>query len=302
MSTYCVKFLHPGGEHQPDSRSSDHKAWNDGPHRRKFMVGAGQIIDRDGGRPRSSRISFWGEWEPPSTIVHSFGQESRMPQYVHEPFLEFPEHHNSLQNTDPFVFGDRFRYTVCRQYARGNPTILRDLPEGSVILFGSCVGGKFALDTVFVVDRGSFLWNHESRPEQVEGDTDTIYLDATINRLQADKTYRLYSGVRYEDRKQFGGIYSFVPCQVLNGEFSRFSRPVVDLPDIGHRQTQGYKILSREEDRSKTIWKEVVRQVLEQECALATSIKMPARVGERISSVATGRGDSCVPIDKLIVC
>ena len=298
MPIYCIKFLHPGGEHQPDSRGSDHKSWNIGPHLRKFMLGTGQVIDsagyQKGTAPKRSQITLWGEWEPPSTILQQFDRVSQMPQYLHEPFLEFPQHQDSIQNTDPFVFGERFRYTVCRQYVNGYPTILRNLPEGSVILFGSCVGSQFALDTVFVVDAGAFIWSHESRPEQVEGDIDSIYLDATINRLQADKPYRLYSGVRYKDRKRFNGIYSFVPCMIADGKSSRFSRPMIDLPDIGLRQTQGYKYLSKTEEGSVAIWEEVVRQVLGQGCSLATSIEMPKRRGERAGNVVALPG-SCAP-------
>jgi hypothetical protein len=61
------------------------------------------------------------------------------------------------QNTDPFVFGEQFHCTGCQQHKRRNglvqPTQLRALAHGSVVLFGSCRRDRFVLDTVLVVDR-----------------------------------------------------------------------------------------------------------------------------------------------------
>ena len=37
-----VQFIHPGGEHRPDNH--DHKDWNAGPHRRKFLISPGRYI------------------------------------------------------------------------------------------------------------------------------------------------------------------------------------------------------------------------------------------------------------------
>lgn len=54
----------------------------------------------------------------------------------------------SPQDTDPFVFGERFRYGNCQQ---PSSTTLKNLEPGSLILFASTQGGKHLLDTVFVV-------------------------------------------------------------------------------------------------------------------------------------------------------
>ena len=50
------------------------------------------------------------------------------------------EHRDGVwrQNTDPFVFGERFHYTGCLRHTRRGPTQLRYLAPGSLVLFGSC--------------------------------------------------------------------------------------------------------------------------------------------------------------------
>jgi hypothetical protein len=57
------------------------------------------------------------------------------------------------QNTDPMVFGDAFYYSNCRQHNwrkppnHPKPSEMQNLDLGSLILFGSMVGGEFVLDT-----------------------------------------------------------------------------------------------------------------------------------------------------------
>ena len=53
-----------------------------------------------------------------------------------------------LHNTDPFIFGDRFLYSNCKQ---ATSTRLRSLGRGSVIAFGSHTARRWVLDTVMVV-------------------------------------------------------------------------------------------------------------------------------------------------------
>ncbi len=65
------------------------------------------------------------------------------------PFWQVPKDGGWRQNTDPLVFGDHFLYSNCRQRQNGK---MRDLAHGSLVLFGSKLGGQFVLDTLFVVD------------------------------------------------------------------------------------------------------------------------------------------------------
>jgi len=146
---WFVQFLHPGKEHSPDAGSF--KRWNrlEHQHKRKFLTSIGTYLAD--GRVEKGKILFWGEWEPESRVIREIADPKPFfPRFFHEPFYVLPRSYDGLQNTDPFVFGERFLYAVCLQ--RPFPQ-LRLLSRGSVILFGSCQGGSaFVLDTVFVVD------------------------------------------------------------------------------------------------------------------------------------------------------
>lgn len=155
-----VQFMHPGGEHTTEG---DTKAWNTGEHKRKFLKNEGRYL-RDG-ELCDGEIGFWGEWEPESKVVdHIEHPAPEHPHFIYSPYYVTPASDEGQQNTDPFVFGNRFLYSCCRQHTRRrsapphppypvDPSQLQRLREGSVALFGSCVGKKkFVLDTVFVVD------------------------------------------------------------------------------------------------------------------------------------------------------
>jgi hypothetical protein len=78
---------------------------------------------------------------------------ARGPRWLHTPYYVRPEDY--WPDGDPFVLGDRFLYTRCKQFKGDRPTFLRDLATASLILFGSRVGGEFVLDTVLVVADGT---------------------------------------------------------------------------------------------------------------------------------------------------
>jgi hypothetical protein len=103
-----VQFIHPGAEHTPDI--GELKRWNRDDHRRKFMKGMGRYIVS--GEMKEGELVFWGEWEPESAVLHRYHRPvADRPRYLYEPY--FVEHRDGAwrQNTDPFVFGERFHYT-----------------------------------------------------------------------------------------------------------------------------------------------------------------------------------------------
>jgi len=105
------------------------------------------------GKRHEGEIVFWGEWEPESRVLARYhSPNSAEPSFLYEPF--FVRHVDGLwrQNTDPFVFGERFYYTGCLQHTSRGPTQLRFLAPGSLVVFGSYLRGRFVVDTVFVVD------------------------------------------------------------------------------------------------------------------------------------------------------
>ncbi len=145
-----VQFPHPGPEHEPDR--GDMKCWNTRDHRRKFVVSPGRYLDNDV-QVHECDLTCWCEWEPPSEVVTRIAQPLGLdPGYIYRPFWYEPEPGRWLQNTDPFVFGECFYYTACRQHHSGRPTKFQQLAPGSLILFGSSLHGRFVLNTAFVVD------------------------------------------------------------------------------------------------------------------------------------------------------
>ena len=201
MDVNVIQFLHPGEEHGVDDRKKMIKYWNHGPHKRKFLKARGQYVTdvARGTLSEEMPLLFWGEWEPNSHVVEEFSPVKKLklwPRYLHEPYLPSSKKsavlspvstptpcigscdetkkpkggcitdwdNDCCQNTDPFVFGEAFIYSLCQQWKKDSKghlhtTYLSKLPIGSLILFGSKVtldmGGTkedaFALDTVFVV-------------------------------------------------------------------------------------------------------------------------------------------------------
>src|SRR6266508_398552 len=105
-----VQFMHPGAEH---GGPVGIKAWNSGAHRRKFLRLNGKYIEAIGAVPRSDELVFWSEWEPESHVERVVNAVGGGPRWIHRPFYVRPVSYRGLQNTDPFVFGDCFFYTLC---------------------------------------------------------------------------------------------------------------------------------------------------------------------------------------------
>jgi hypothetical protein len=272
-----VQFIHPGREHVPDV--GDLKLWNRDAHRRKFLKGRGRCI-ADGVVMRDELI-FWGEWEPESVVLLRYEQFlSHGPRFLYEPYLA--EHRDGLwrQNTDPFVFGEGFRYTGCLQHTRRGPTQLRYLAAGSVVLFGSCLRrSRFVVDTVFVVgghvDHTANDWRR-----QLDGRISETYRAVTIEpwyrgERPKDQSHRLYFGATPE--QPVGATFSFFPCQPYDERGCGFSRPEVHIPGYVTRNlTQGKKI-TRDLALPELgeLWEEVVSQIEEQGLALGVCAELP---------------------------
>jgi hypothetical protein len=168
-SLYIVQFPHPGNEHGPDTVRDDIKSWNRCvdkktgkpiQHARKFMLAPDAYVEHE--KCCEGELLFWGEWEPPSRVRQlnrtAVQERELYPQYLHEPFLPSPLPQvqspgrkdrippsgcgtGELQNTDPFVFGDTFRYALCKQSKRdGTLNKTARLGKGSLILFGTGKG------------------------------------------------------------------------------------------------------------------------------------------------------------------
>lgn len=269
-----VQFLHPGGEHSSDDGKN--KAWNKGNHRRKFVKNGGKYVSGiQGARCNDTdTLGFWCEWEPDSLVEPVFNQITDGPAYIHTPYFSTPNSFRNLQNTDPFIFGDRFKYTICQQNRKTGPTQLRNLSRGSVILFGSHIKGGFVLDTLFVVDHqiDHCITNYERK---IKGKVSGIYMKTTLNPLyksnrvnrscaQANQktSYNLYFGATYENKVD--GMFSFFPAQIFYENPQGFARPVIQIPDvITDNLRQGYKLnRGQNSEQVKELWNCVVKQVI----------------------------------------
>jgi hypothetical protein len=255
--------------------------WNTGEHRRKFLRSNGRYVARDEVLGEGMLV-FWGEWEAPS-YVKSRPKNGSLPRFLHEPVWEYPEDSAPRQNTDPWVFGDCFRYSNCKQQSQ---TALRKLARGSLILFGSTLDGNFVVDTVFVV-RDSRRFRPAHPPQ-----CDEAFRVCTIQSLLTDAgcsgdEFILYQGGTYG--APVYGMYSFAPCRREDSEKSRFCRPTISLPAryVNPARTQSpsgaKEPLTVAEIRG--LWEKVRQQVLDADCLLGISFATPTlddgRIGPR---------------------
>lgn len=237
-----VQFTHPGSEHKPDKKNGNIKSWNTGAHKRKFMMCNGEYVENN--KASQAKLELWGEWEPPS-YVKSFANtpDKFHPQWIHEPFLPqiLPMSNGyqiSYQNTDPCIFGDTFKYFVCKQFKPKNRklTSLAKLDKGSIILFGSTGNQNtknafFQLDTVFVVS--DFIEYDISDPNALNGIGLGNYRDYVFKMaFPVHSSYslklRLYLGATFNN--PYKRMYSFAPSKLWKDETKGFPR--IKLKDI----------------------------------------------------------------------
>lgn len=270
---YVVQFPHPGAELNPGAAGRE--AWNTGKHRRKFLQARGFYVAEDGAPSTCHDLVFWGEWEAPSYVFTQWKPENSLPCFLHRPVWERPTTKTRRLNTDPWVFGESFRFSNCRQLtSKGHPSALQRLTPGSLILFGSTIGGGFALDTVFVV-RDACPFSPAEPPE-----TDEAFRVCTVESLRTTgnrrDTFTLYRGASYE--APINGMYSFVPCRRADADGLRFPRPCISLaPYVNPRnwRTASGATKQRSPADVHEQWKSVRRQVLDQECLLGVRFSTP---------------------------
>ena len=281
-----VQFIHPGGEHRPDGHRL--KNWNRGPHKRKFVENFGRCVRSED--DFEGLLRFWTEWEPQAEVSATIKEQvPDGPRYVYKPFCVVPQSYDGLQNTDPFVFGNFF-YTGCQQHTKRGPTQLRYLERGSVILFGSCVRERFAIDTVFVVDR--WVDHNASDVKRLFSATvPEIYREVTLDAWYADGdsdgrctplaaglSFRLYWGATIAD--PVDGMFSFFPCMPAKTSPNGFARPVIINQAVITAVLRQGKRLNRGIMQCEVAqyWKDVCAQVESAGLWLGVYAEQPKRV------------------------
>lgn len=264
MSIKIVQFTHPGGQYvlTQNEKKSGIKEWNISNHRRKFLIAEGQYVT-GGTLSVPQELLFWGEWEPDSEIVATYSVSDPVicPIHLHSPFLRLDKKGkviksnsklattpiacctgklsptcskvcNQFENTDPFVFGDSFYYSLCKQ---DTFVSMRNLDVGSIILFGSTISAKrggpyFVLDTVFVVgDKQAYTVNNYKK--DLAGFIPNHYAEIMgFNALATKVQLTCYKGATFND--PINGMYSFVPCEPAEVPRSGFSRVMLKEKDF----------------------------------------------------------------------
>ena len=292
-----IEFVHPGVEYKPNKRKQDDgirwcgdqktkgiRLWNmnrSGKHKRKFMKLQGQYIDKKyfaDGRDEPSRglVTFWGEWEAQSKF-HLTGRDN--PYCIHEPFLDL----NSVagvdgHNTDPYVFGNYFWYTNCGQHRKS----MRQLAEGSLILFGTQRKKGFLLDTVFVVGQ-RFVAQSEAFFSKASSQISETNFKRVRKELQQNKVV-FYQGLMNKESPDF---FSFVPGKrCTEGLCALHERPILPHQEFDLRPPgpkQGIKMLFRNHQKegshtrefAQCQWRRVADYCLGKGCTLITQIDEP---------------------------
>jgi hypothetical protein len=283
-----VQFVHPGFEYLHAKYVGRRRTrtgvmeWKPGrsAHDRKFMLTQGSLFDWRAGRDhRLVPLLFWGEWEGPSVFWRVESPGRPLPSIVHAPFRPSERPAESVQNTDPMVFGDTFVYSNCLQGAYRS---LRHLSPGSIVLFGRHAvvdGPSFRLDTCLVIDRVESL-----APVPMDDESWGVDLlrDAVLCPLHtegADEPLSVYLGQVPSHLSK--GSFSFFPARLARDSLALFARPELRPTGalrgvISPTKPQGIKVTSSLSitDRD-AIWIEVVKQVTSQGCGLGYHASAP---------------------------
>ena len=287
-----VQFPHPGGEHGADQGNI--KEWNLGTHRRKFMRAPGRwrVSPKLDAPEQDGDVVFWGEWEPPSRIITELPQRGAgFPRFLHEPFWTTPPDRPNAQNTDPYVFGEHFLYSNCRQNTRIGPLRTQRLARGSLILFGSGLNGEFVLDTALVVA--------DAQPVTAETFPDLRVLDEAFRTVTLDllfpsvedMSFRLYEGATPASPVE--GMFSFFPGQPSEDPHEGFSRPAIVIDGIiNPRNWRSVKMTPLGSvDSIRHVWEQVVDQVLDQDLTLGVHAATPPRMADTVDGSSSRRDD-----------
>ena len=283
-----VQLSHPGKQINLAGQNPMHyvgfnrlyglRLWNtEDTHYRKFLKIRGKYICKDiTNPPKEDEIYFWGEWEPFSIYkrLNSVKNNPNFPNSIHFPIMSKPP--KSGQNTDPYVFGEHFHYSNCRQEPR-----LRNLANNSIILFGTEYyngvnknNPHFALDTVFIIGKSINASKYNKK------NYSNLFHRVTIEKLKDYKnsSYCLYSGKMYHDIKDSNNeIFSFFPCKLSNS--SPFERVRIYGNDlnylnlvVGNGQTASIR---KQNINVQDEWQRIVNIVLKQEFCLGIFAEEP---------------------------
>jgi len=285
-----VQLNHPGrqmpfimGKGYSLQNEKIYRDWNSSNHFRKFIINDGFFVNNVSDKePKKSDLYFWGEWEGRSYFEPIKNSNYNiLPNGLHRPFHSAPEEEKQeeqLQNTDPYIFGEYFKYGCCKQTGA-----LNNLSEDSLILFGSTYPslGKFYIDTVFVVK------TYESAIDiyaNSAANYTSTYKEQTLFQLRKDflepnplSNKKLYHGKTWYDNSEY---FSFVPCK-LSHDSKGFERFYLELEDPKFQLSKnptGKSFLKNCAHSPEELWKLIVVEAVKQGFVLGINFSEPTAI------------------------
>ena len=248
---------------------------NDSVHFRKFIQNNGLFVDGlQDFEPTQTKLFFWGEWEG-NSFFNPFPKNDfrELPNGLHELFHSTVI--RGLQNTDPYIYGEDFKYCVCKQAGWLTSLVLNDL-----ILFGTVMPSlnKFYIDTVFVIKDHNLSSNVQitsgAHYSQVYKEETLEQLNEYLKTPTFTNNNRVYHSKTWWDDKDY---FSFVPCK-LSYDNIGFERLFIELSNQIFqlsRNPTGKSFLERCTLSSQYLWKEIVRISLKQGFKLGVKFDEP---------------------------
>ena len=223
-----VQFMHPGAEISV-RRNQVRVPWNTGKHRRRLLRHTGLYVDGNNAA-HEGELCFWNEYEAPTdaTAITRTATNYDYAHHYHCIVNPISLLQNQIvgpdteccSNTDPCVFGDTFKYSNCQQKPNGD---LWNIPQGSLILFGSHHAGWFYLDTVFVTGDAGIQYFVPIVNHPLPFTTSDEYKIVTLNNLkpnQNSNAFMFYRGklpsVNASGLVADDEIFSFTPARIFN--------------------------------------------------------------------------------------
>ncbi len=235
------------------------------PHYRKFIRNDGEFVANLKSKPQKGSLLFWGEWEG-NSFFNPLIVGSGTPNGIHEPFHSIAV--RGFQNTDPYVFGDFFKYAICSQKG-----VMCNLSNSSLILFGTTTNIGFLLDTVFVVkthetatcvsNNNAINYTNVYREETLE------QLGSTYLGTNPSAINKIYHSQTWWDCNEY---FSFVPCKIASSNC--YSKAILNFPWMA-KQKVGHPFKHFANRKPIDIWKDIVYSVLKQEFSLGVKFYEP---------------------------
>jgi len=259
------------------------REWNsDTTHYRKFIRCEGEYLLSLNAQPLKEKLLFWGEWEG-NSVFKPINNGQNKPNGIHGPFHSILN--RGCQNTDPYVYGNCFKYATCSQSGE-----LLNLTPDSMILFGTTKDAGFELDTVFIVKS----YEKAQSVSQNNGENySLVYREETLDRLEEtylgpnpSKLKRLYQSKTWWDNRDY---FSFVPCRIDTNE--GFQKALMPIPPFA-KQKVGHPYQQFDKMDHVKLWNFVVSEVLKQGFFLGIRFEEPKISNEVLKGLTINQPNS----------